>query len=751
MKSLLSLSLLFLCTIHPTFAQKNITEIETSYTNYFQDTREIPFLHLNKTSFLNGEEIWFKAYVVEQNSMKLHATTSNLYVSIFEESGKLKDQQLISIDKGKGYGSILLDSTFVGKNYYIKASTSWMKNFDEDQSFSQKIKIVAGSKSRKTKTISEKDFFQLRLFPEGGEFVANALNNIGILTKNSNEVRLKVVKGLIKNKKGKLLKEFTTNHLGLGSVRLFLAENEQYLFEATLETGSVVTKTISANSLATFGLWVENKKNNLVVHLQTNAKYLEKNAGKKYKIWVHNTSKFLQHKLTLNDEMQNYAVIIKKNVLSSGMNIVTIFDENNKALAERLVFINRENLYSDVVIDVNEKKTDSLTITFKNPTQETLFLSASFLPTGTKAYAPKNSIISSTLIQPHINGQVDKEVYTHLSDVNENSQNINTSLITKGWSKYDWNNIFTRPPQLNYSFEQGIDMTIHVNKKLRKDQALLVYSPENNLLHTISREHLPFEIKSTSIKKNTEISFGLRQGQRVLKITPAINYSNSKLYDNFRDYEKPVEVNEVELTNFPTLTSDVEKLDEVVVKANKSQIPKMSRHLRKIDMNSVTMQSGRLIDYLKLVIPPHKKYLFFADGEQQRGMFGYALLESTYMDQIKELYIGGSIFVSRLMEVHIYTYSPKEQIERRRKYTNIKVPVGFASVKKYYSPKYPISNIHFTHYGALFWKPDITIEPNTAITLTIPANLQTGVNVYIEGISEFGKLISKQEVIHLKR
>lgn len=750
MRSLLALCLLLLCTIHDTFAQKNIDEIQTSYANYFQDTREIPFLHLNKTSFLNGEEIWFKAYVVEQNSMKLHATTSNLYVSIFEESGKLKDQQLINIDKGKGYGSILLDSTFIGKNYYIKASTSWMKNFDEDQSFSQKIKIVAGNKSKKGKAISEKDFFQLNLFPEGGEFVANALNNIGILAKDSNEERLKVIKGLIKNREGKLLKEFTTNNLGLGSVRLFLEEKEQYQFEATLENGSVVTKTIFANSLSTLGLWVENKKNNLVVHIQTNAKYLEKNAGKKYKIWVHNTSKFLQHHLTLNAEMQNYAVIIKKKVLPAGMNIVTIFDENNKALAERLLFINRKNLYSDVSIQVHETTTDSLTITLKNPTQEKLFLSASFLPNGTKAYDPKNSMVSSTLIQPHINGQVDKEVYTHLSDVNKNSENINISLITKGWSKYNWNNIFTRPPQLNYSFEQGIDMTIHVNKKLRKDHALLVYSPENDLLHTISREHLPFVIKSTSITKDTEISFGLRQGERVLKITPAINYSNSKLYDNFRNYEKPVEVNEVELTNFPTLTSDVEKLDEVVVKATKSEIPKMSRHLRKIEMKSVTMQSGRLLDYLKLVIPPHKSYLFFADGEQQRGMFGWALLESTYMDEIKELYIGGSIFQSRLLEVHIYTFSPKEQIEKRRQFTKVKLPVGFASVKEYYSPKYPISNIHFTHYGALFWKPDITIEPNTSITLTIPTNLQKGVNVYIEGISESGKLISKQEIINLK-
>ena len=119
-------------------AQKSI---EASYTKYFEETREIPYLHLNKSVFLTGEEIWFQAYILEQNSKKLHPTTSNLYVSIFSSEGKLKDQKLIEIRKGLGAGSILLDSTYSDQYYFLKASTRWMKNFKEDNAFISRIQM----------------------------------------------------------------------------------------------------------------------------------------------------------------------------------------------------------------------------------------------------------------------------------------------------------------------------------------------------------------------------------------------------------------------------------------------------------------------------------------------------------------------------------------------------------------------------------------------------------------------------------
>ncbi|MDT7831864.1 hypothetical protein RQM59_05700 [Flavobacteriaceae bacterium S356] len=752
MKSLTTLNILFLFIVQVTFGQKDISEIRTAYANYFQDTREIPFLHINKTSFLNGEEIWFKAYVVEQNSMKLHPATTNLYVSVFDESGVLKQQQLVHIQQGKGRGSILIDSTFTQRNYYLKASTKWMKNFKEDQSFSQKINIVSSQEEARSALKFENDFFKLNVFPEGGQLVANSINNVGILVKDSNNERQKIVKGLIKDRKGILVKRFLTNDLGLGSVRLFFKEQEQYTFEAELENGSVITEKIAAIPSSRIALRVENKKKYLVVHLHTNRTYLEKNTDKQFKVWVHNTKQFLEYDLTLNSDMQNYALIIKKNGLPSGINIVTVFDDENAPIAERLVFINRGNLYSSVAIKA-KKQSDSISFTFTNSTNEKLFLSASFLPTGTRAYNPKNSIISSVLLKPFVISQIDHEVHSYLGKDDLNNQSLDLSLISKGWSKYNWNTILTNSPELNHDFEQGIDMTIRLNKNLAKKQKLLIFSADNNLLHEVTQKSIPFIIRNTSIKKNTEINFGIKRGDRMSEITPPITYSNHQLYDSFKDFEKSDILNEMEVSIFPTLTSDVERLDEVVVKAEKSEVPWMSRRMRRIDPKDITIQSGTLLDYLKLKIPPNRPYSLFVDGELQRGIFRYDALTSTNIDEIKEIYMGTSLVFSPdpfAIDIHVYTFSPLEIMRKRNKYSTLKIPVGFSLEKEYYYLKYPRSNNrYFKYYAALFWEPDIIIEPNASVTLTMLSCLQDNMNICVEGISESGKLVSQRKTIKI--
>lgn len=50
------------------------------HQEFFASSRENFHLHLNKTAFLKGEQVWFKAYVYDQNSQRPSSNTSNLYV-----------------------------------------------------------------------------------------------------------------------------------------------------------------------------------------------------------------------------------------------------------------------------------------------------------------------------------------------------------------------------------------------------------------------------------------------------------------------------------------------------------------------------------------------------------------------------------------------------------------------------------------------------------------------------------------------
>jgi hypothetical protein len=127
-----------------------------------------------------------------------------------------------------------------------------------------------------------------------------------------------------------------------------------------------------------------------------------------------------------------------------------------------------------------------------------------------------------------------------------------------------------------------------------------------------------------------------------------------------------------------------------------------------------------------------------------------SILESTYLDTVKEIFYGR--IPDRLREeIHIYTLSPSEYLDKYAKYSEVNFPVGFATEKEYYSPKYPsYFNDTYKQYGAIFWQPDIVLSPNSITNLKIPLHLQNQLQIYIEGISESGKLIAKEKTINLE-
>ena len=164
-----SLLTFFLFSSIVNFAQEK-QNIETNYADYFNLSREIPYLHLNKTNFIEGEEIWFKAYILDQKTKKLHKQTTNLYCNIYNEKGEFKQSKLLYVKNGVVSNSIKVDTTFTENTYIIKASTNWMRNFEEDESFIQKIHIVGNKKTDK-KIVNSDSNYDLQLLPEGGHLV----------------------------------------------------------------------------------------------------------------------------------------------------------------------------------------------------------------------------------------------------------------------------------------------------------------------------------------------------------------------------------------------------------------------------------------------------------------------------------------------------------------------------------------------------------------------------------------------------
>jgi len=98
-----------LCFSWCAFSQMN-TSIRENYQEHFKySDEEAVFLHLNKTSYLVGEEIWFKGYTFSQRDGKSSPKSSNLYVGLYDINGKQVSKKLVHIENGFATGNFELD------------------------------------------------------------------------------------------------------------------------------------------------------------------------------------------------------------------------------------------------------------------------------------------------------------------------------------------------------------------------------------------------------------------------------------------------------------------------------------------------------------------------------------------------------------------------------------------------------------------------------------------------------------------
>ncbi len=761
--------------------------LENSYNEYFEITREIPHLHLNKTTFLSGEDIWFKSYVLEQNSQKLHKTTSNLYVSIFDDEGNLKDQKLIRVTNGMGIGSIKVDSTFTKETYFLKASTNWMKNFHEDNSYIQKIKIVSNAKNKSSNNFTQDKFYEFKLFPEGGHILGGSINNFGVLIKDKNNKGITIDKGFVKNSKGDIIKEFKTNKFGLGDVNFYFHENEVYSFEATLDNGVVISQKTSISNIQGIAMRVVNSNpNNLFIKIRTNENSIKNLASKTYTIFIHNTRKYQKQELTFNGIDTKYSLIINKGKLAKGVNTITVFNEDFKPVLERIIYNHKEELYSDINIDKISSTADSLTVQIKNKGSQKLYLSSSFLPSQTKAYANTNNVYSSFMFRPYLKGDIQNIDY-YIKDINHKKlRDLDLLLLTQGWSKYSWNNIFDYPPNTNYNFENGITITGKLNKALKKDQQLVVFSSENDIIEVLTPNNGSFKLPNTYVLENSNIEFGITNKNGItLKASPSLQFTNRSSFENLSDTfleKKEIDYQlNYQIVDLKSTFRENEILDEVEIKKKRDRtdfdeavLDELNFPVRKFNIEADPSTS--VLDVLR------KKYhIYYKDAipfpiissrggtitNSFRGTVEVYLdddkiypsplatiLEQLPINTIKGIYYGEknkySPYVGHypVEYVYIYSYSPGEYKTSNSSLGTYKVKKGFSQTKDYYSPEFKTySTETFLHYGSVFWIPEISIAPNSVKTFKIPTKLQEEIRMYLEGVSESGSLISKKTIL----
>ncbi|WP_298510713.1 hypothetical protein [uncultured Kordia sp.] len=779
MKNKYILLLPILLTIGQLFSQQKT--IEEEYSAYFTLPREALHLHLNKTSYFSGEEIWFKGYAYDQKNQLTSKATTNINVGVYDAKGNQIKKALFEATNGVMQGNFAIDSTFTAGTYYIKAATNWMKNFKEDNAFIQKIEIITDESINEEKVVEEASF-DFQFLPEGGHIVANTVNNIGFKVIDSNGKGVSA-SGIIYKDSKQLVASFECNTLGMGKFLLNPDKDTQYIAEITLENGATITKELPKIKTEGITLMLQSlPEDKVILGFNTNEETLKNNLNKTYKVLIHQNGKLKTAALQFSDTKK--VITIQKNELFKGVNTITVFDNEQNPILERL-FFNDFNI-KNTKINVSKLNTinDSILLSVKELNlNENANISISILPETTESYNPEHNILSNFYLKPHIKGFIENpHYYFHKMD-RKKKYELDILLLTQGWSRYDWKNIFDTKPNALHQFENGITISGRVNKPISDIKRIFMHTTKNHNSAFIDLdENQKFIITGLILEEDEEVRFSYINKKGVFK--------KPSMYLRFLVTDKEDKISEIYLNETKNITTTAdfaipkdffsekaEALDAVVLEAENSRLAYEDPFMADPEVTDVTEETYynyyNVVQFLNFngfnatqdggsVSISHRasrrpKPAVFFNNRQLRDpnlsiLYNLSLanIERIVVDRYSIIPINGGVSDGI---VKIYTRETplfKNQADDIV-FLSTKTTKAFTKGKEYYTPNYSsYLNPIFKKYGTISWIPSLELNTETPTSFKIYDTYTKNVTLFIEGISESGDLISERKTIRVR-
>lgn len=748
--------------------------------------REVVFVHLNKSVYIKGENIGYKAYVLDKDSKKRSFQTKNLYCVLIDEKENVVKKQLIGIENGIGSGIFELDSLFTTGTYKFQAYTNWMRNFSEPNYFQQPISVIDPEITKELTPSKGKLLVDAQFLPESGQALVGVNAVFGAIIKDENGYGYPYVEGKVIDTSGDIVAEFKVNEFGIGRFAFIPQANTNYIASFTINN---TTFEIPLEYIREYGITcnLQDLSKNLGILLNSN--FANKpSADEPFMLTIHNGDSIKAVDISFR-ESSEVIKVFRKNELYRGLNIFTLFDQNGIPLLERLFFNHQGLEILELTSPSTQSVNDSVKVNFSVRKMDTAHwnsLSVSVLPEATEVYKPHHNLPSYSLLNPYIKGPVENAFYYFTSITPRKKYELDNLLITQGWSSYKWNNVLTKPPQYLFDFEKGITFTMTPNQKSSKQ--FLIFPSRGQEFEQISMT----EDQEAFTK---DYFFPLDDEKlRIAELSKLGGMVPAKIFVRFKPSAiPPLQLDQISLlgpktskileeTNLPSIgfeaLSKLQILDEVILLEERT----ITR------MEEIRQRSAGEVD-------------FFEDNDLRRNQLlstylttkGYNTLElngtltiqdirpNSFMGTQPIVYLDG-ILLANFDRLYQYTMDEVDYIEinktgrgaglqggggiikivtdpfRRnrggsaRSYKGYDIPLTFTSKKRYTNPIYIsyTSNFYKT-FGAIDWFPNVVIDKEGRGSFTFYNYGQKKIKLFIEGIVNDHQFLSDVKVVTINK
>ena len=401
------------------------------------DTRypqEKLYLHFDRPYYNPGETIWFKSYIFAANLPSLISKT--VYADLVDEKGTIIERKIAPVVMSSAAAAFDLPTNLTSSTVYIRAYTDWMLNFDSSFVYVKAIPVIQ-EKPPVPKKIVPKNFLQF--FPEGGDLVHGVESRVAFKATDIHGLPYNVT-GDIVDSKGKSIMKFTSMHDGMGFFTLKPDQKEQY--KATWKDAAGKSQQTALPAA---------KKNGYVLMITQDATDI------KFLITRPEGEVSADESVTVVGQMQQQLVYMAKANVSKGPTVrgniplekipagilqLTIFSPDKKPLAERIVFVNKQDYY--FITDLNSplkslEKRKKNVIQIDVPDTIRTNLSVSVTDAGINPRLEgEEDIFSGVLLTSDIKGYVHNPAYYFSNETDSVRNHLDLVMMTNGWRRFNW-------------------------------------------------------------------------------------------------------------------------------------------------------------------------------------------------------------------------------------------------------------------------------------------------------------------------
>ncbi|MBC7873464.1 MAG: hypothetical protein H7Y01_05690 [Ferruginibacter sp.] len=442
MKKNTCISFIFLLVTTCTVAQ-NIDSTIARYANEYGQERT--YLQYDKSSYVPGETIWFKAYLMKGIGPAEESKT--FYTDWTDDAGNLLWHSVGPVVDATSNGQFDIPANYAGKFIHVKAYTRWMLNFDSAFLYEKDIRII--TKDIAVPGIKIAAAPVLDFFPEGGDAVAGVTNKIAFKATDQWGKPVKI-KGIIQNNRGEKTDSLRVLHDGMGYFFIFPQPGENYIAKWQDEKGNNFVTPVPAVKPVGISLQVtlSGSKRNFAI---TAAPETAKSTGTLYVVGTINQYQAFKVAKDISGGFAKGLIPVQD--LPSGILTITVFDGKWNPLAERITFINNDEYRFNAEMSVerwglNKRARNEISINVPDS------LTANFAVSVTDAAIDADSsenIISHLLLTSDIKGRVYNPAYYFSANNDTIQQRLDLVMLTHGWRRFKWEDVVKgKLPKITY-------------------------------------------------------------------------------------------------------------------------------------------------------------------------------------------------------------------------------------------------------------------------------------------------------------